>query len=114
MDDPRHVSRKNRGPTPPNIYKLKLRERLFHGVQALRMLPEDESAMYGRDGILAHSYLLGSSGQSHGCVSFKEYQKFLRAFLRGEIDRIQVVVRLDKSPTFVASPDIRNKNAGAL
>ena len=113
MDDPRHVSRKNRGATPPNTYKLTLRESLFHGVQAIRMTPVGDGEMYGRDGILAHSYLLGRSGQSHGCVSFKDYPKFLQAFLRGEIDRIEVVTRLDKPPVF-ASPDVRSTPASSL
>ena len=105
MDDPRHVSRKNRGATPPNTYKLTLRESLFNGVRAIRMTPVGDGEMYGRDGILAHSYLLGSSGQSHGCVSFKDYPKFLQAFLRGEIDRIEVVTRLAQPPVF-ARPDV--------
>src|SRR5262245_11401302 len=30
MDDPRYVKMKNRGPTPPNVYKLTLRGSLFH------------------------------------------------------------------------------------
>jgi hypothetical protein len=105
MDNPLHVHRRMRGSTPPNIYRLTLRERLFHGVQAIRMTPENESTMFGRDGILAHSYLLGPNGQSHGCVSFKDYPKFLRAYLRGEIDRMVVVRRLDKPPTSFASFD---------
>ncbi len=71
FDDPRHISVKMRGPTPPNIYELTPREALFHGVEALRMTPVDDSKMYGRDGILAHSYLLGPRGDSNGCVSFK-------------------------------------------
>jgi hypothetical protein len=98
MDDPRHVHRRMRGATPPNVYALRLRERLFHGVQALRMTPVNEDRMFGRDGILAHSYLLGPSGQSNGCVSFKDYPRFLQAYLRGEIDRIVVVARLDRPP----------------
>ena len=102
MDDPRNVHQKNRGATPPNTYKLTLRESLFHGVRALRMTPVGEGKMYNRDGILAHSYLLGPSGQSNGCVSFKDYPKFLRAYLRGEVDRIVVVVRMEKPPAFYA------------
>jgi hypothetical protein len=47
--------------------------------------------MYGRDGMLAHTYMLGPNGQSNGCVSFKNYDKFLQAFLRGEVDRLVVV-----------------------
>jgi hypothetical protein len=95
MDDPRHVRVRMRGPTPPNVYNLTMRERLFHGVQAVRLNPVDESRMFGRDGMLAHSYLLGPSGQSHGCVSFKDYPKFLRAVTSGEVDRLIVVPRLE-------------------
>ena len=68
--------------------------------------------MFNRDGILAHSYMLGPSGQSNGCVSFKDYPKFLRAYLRGEIDRIVVVSRLTKPPAFAAArPGVRSANA---
>ena len=102
MDDPRHVHVRGRGPTPPNIYNLRMREALFHGVAAIRMLPENEKQMFGRDGILTHSYLRGPSGQSAGCVSFRDYSKFLRAFQRGEVTRIIVVPALAKSPTFAA------------
>jgi len=111
MDNPLYVHLKMRGPTPPNIYRLTMRERLFHGVQAIRMTPEDEKAMLGRDGILAHSYLLGPSGQSHGCVSFKDYPRFLRAFLRGEVDRMIVVRKLDKPPTSFAQRDLDRLSA---
>ncbi len=51
--------------------------------------------MYGRDGILAHTYMLGPSGQSFGCVSFKDYPQFLKAYLRGEINRLVVVPHLE-------------------
>jgi hypothetical protein len=105
MDNPRYVSWKNRGATPPNTYRLTLRESLFHGVQAIRMRPVGEGEMYNRDGILAHSYMLGPSGQSNGCVSFRDYPKFLRAYMRGEIDHIVVVVRLANPPTQSAQAD---------
>lgn len=95
MDDPRFIRERARGPTPPNVYNLTLRESLFHGVRALRLNPVNESKMYGRDGILAHTYMLGSSGQSNGCVSFRDYQQFLRAYLRGEINRMVVVPHLE-------------------
>ena len=98
MDDPRHVSVKNRGSTPPNVYDLKLREKLFHGVRAIRLTPVDNGKMFGRDGILAHSYMLGPNGQSNGCVSFSNYAAFLRAFLNGEVDRLVVVTRLAGPP----------------
>jgi len=51
--------------------------------------------MYGRDGILAHSYMLGPNGQSNGCVSFKDYEKFLTAFLDGKVDKMVVVADLN-------------------
>ncbi len=113
MDDPRHTRVKDRGATPPNVYKLKLRESLFHGVQAIRLTPLDERAMYGRDGILAHSYMLGSSGQSNGCVSFKDYSRFLQAFLRGEVDRMIVVTGLERPPAMARGP-IRNARTTQL
>jgi hypothetical protein len=99
MDDPRYVHVKRTGPTPPNVYELKLREQLFHGDRAIRLIPTDGSRMYGRAGILAHSYLLGPSGESNGCVSFKDYAAFLDAFDRGEINRLVVVERLANPPS---------------
>src|SRR5262249_52927476 len=54
MDNPRHVHVRMQGATPPNVYNLTLRERLFHGVCAIRLNPVDDSKMYGRAGILAH------------------------------------------------------------
>jgi hypothetical protein len=98
MDNPRFVNVKMHGPTPPNVYELKLREAAFHGVRALRLNPVDETKMYGRDGILAHTYMLGPNGQSNGCVSFSDYQAFLNAYLRGEIERLVVVERLAAPP----------------
>lgn len=97
MDNPRYVGVKNRGPTPPNVYNLTLREQPFHGVRAIRMTPIDDNNMFGRDGILAHSYMLGPSGQSNGCVSFSDYAAFLRAYMNGEVERMVVVARLPKS-----------------
>jgi Tlde1 domain len=63
------------------------------------MTPVGDGKMYGRDGILAPSYLLGPSGQSNGCVSFSDYPAFLNAFLRGEVTRLVVVERLANPPT---------------
>jgi hypothetical protein len=94
LDDPRYVNTKMQGPTPPNVYSLTLRERLFHGVRALRLTPANDGKMFGRAGILAHSYMLGPSGQSNGCVSFRNYPAFLSAFLKGEVDRLVVVDHL--------------------
>ena len=39
MDDPRFAHLRMRGVTPPHVYDLKMREALFHGVEAIRMLP---------------------------------------------------------------------------
>ncbi len=98
LDDPRFVQAKARGATPPNVYQLSLRQGLFHGVRAIRLNPVNGSRMFGRDGILAHTYMLGPSGQSFGCVSFRNYPQFLQAFLNGEVDRIVVVPHLDSAP----------------
>ena len=97
MDDPGHASERNVGATPPNVYDLKPRERLFHGVQALRMIPVDAKSTLGRSGLLAHSYMLGANGDSNGCVSIKDYEKFLKAFNNGEIKRLVVVASLGDS-----------------
>ncbi len=105
MDDPRYVSERDVGPTPPNVYDLKPRERPFHGVKALRMIPQDESATLGRDGLLTHSYLLGPNGDSNGCVSFKNYEKFLAAFQNGEVKRLVVVISLGETATASRKPD---------
>jgi hypothetical protein len=98
LDDPYSVGVKGRGPTPPNIYNLTLRESLFHGVQAIRLTPVGGRKMYGREGLLAHSYMLGPNGQSNGCVSFMDYPKFLNAYLRGDVKRLVVVERLGYAP----------------
>lgn len=99
MDNPRYAHVRSSGPTPPNVYQLRLRERTFHGVRAIRLIPTDRSRMHGRDGILAHTYMLGPNGASNGCVSFKDYAAFLEAFDRGEITRLVVVERLDNPPS---------------
>jgi Protein of unknown function (DUF2778) len=97
-DDPRYVNVRNRGPTPPNVYDLVMRERRFHGIRAIRLIPVDESRMFGRDGILAHKYMRGGKAQSAGCVVFRDYPAFLNAFLRGEVDRLVVVERIEDAP----------------
>jgi hypothetical protein len=109
MDNPRHVHLRRQGSTPPNVYKLTLREELFHGVQAIRLNPVDGSKMYGRAGILAHPYMLGPNGQSNGCVSFSDYPEFLNAFLRGQVTRLVVVERLESPPTNFASAQLPDR-----
>jgi hypothetical protein len=110
-DDPRHVSEKDRGPTPPNVYDLSLREHFFHGVRAIRLIPAGLGNMFGRDGMLAHTYMRGRSGQSNGCVSFSDYHAFLNVVLSGEINRLVVVEHLATTPeprsTSEWPPDIR-------
>jgi hypothetical protein len=39
--------------------------------------------------------MLGPNGDSNGCVSIKNYDKFLRAFQNGEIKRLVVVASLN-------------------
>ena len=98
IDDPRYVSEKDRGPTPPNVYDISLREEPFHGVRAIRLNPVGGGNMFGRDGMLAHTYMLGPNGQSNGCVSFRDYPAFLNAFLSGEVNRLVVVEHLANAP----------------
>jgi hypothetical protein len=99
LDDPRYVSEKDLGPTPPNVYDLSLREEPFHGVRAIRLNPVGGGNMYGRDGMLAHTYMLGPNGQSNGCVSFNDYPTFLNAVLSGEVNRLVVVEHLASTPS---------------
>jgi Protein of unknown function (DUF2778) len=114
MDNPRHVQVRMQGATPPNVYNLTLRERLFHGVRAIRLNPVDGSKMYGRAGILAHSYMLGPNGQSNGCVSFSDYPEFLNAFLRGEVTRLVVVERLESPPGKFAAGQLPDRGRDEL
>ena len=98
LDDPRHVDEPDRGATPPHLYELTLRESLFHGVQALRLTPIGEGDVFSRTGLLAHPYMLGPNGDSNGCVSFKDYDAFLRAFQNGEVKRLAVVTQSTLEP----------------
>lgn len=103
-DNPRYVDAKNRGPTPPNVYNLVMRESRFHGVEAVRLLPADGRNKYGRVGLLAHTYMLrGGLSESNGCVVFKDYHRFLAAFKRGKVTRMIVVPNLAELPTYMAS-----------
>jgi hypothetical protein len=95
MDDPRSSQVRMQGVTPPHIYELKPREALFHGVPALRLTPiGGEEKIFGRDGLLAHTYMLGPSGQSNGCVSFKDYYAFLDAYRNKGIRRLAVLAKV--------------------
>jgi hypothetical protein len=94
MDDPDHVDQRMVGATPPATYDLKPREKLFHGVRALRMTPTDGTSALGRVGLLTHSFMLGPRGDSNGCVSIKFYDRFLKSYDDGEFNRIVVVPSL--------------------
>ncbi len=93
LDDPHSVSERMRGATPPATYELTPREALFHGVQALRLTPV-EGNVFGRVGLLAHTYMLGPNGDSNGCLSFRDYEAFLRAYHSGQIRKLVVVSSL--------------------
>ncbi|MGY0573137.1 DUF2778 domain-containing protein [Bradyrhizobium sp. RDM12] len=96
LDDPRSSRVRMRGVTPPHIYELKPREALFHGVPALRLTPiGGENAIYGRDGLLAHTFMLGPNGDSNGCVSFKDYYAFLDAYRNKGIRKLAVLARVE-------------------
>ena len=96
LDDPSSANIRMRGVTPPHIYELKPREALFHGVPALRLTPiGGEETIYGRSGLLAHTYMLGPNGDSNGCVSFRDYNAFLNAYHNQGIRKLAVVARIE-------------------
>jgi hypothetical protein len=96
LDDPGSANIRMHGVTPPHIYELKPRETLFHGVAALRLTPiGGEEAIFGRAGLLAHSYMLGPNGDSNGCVSFKDYNAFLSAYRNQGIRKLAVLARIE-------------------
>ncbi|MBW9053425.1 DUF2778 domain-containing protein [Rhizobium mesosinicum] len=98
-DNPRYIDQKMRGPTPPHTYNLTMREALFHGVAAIRLTPvQGSDAIFNRVGLLAHTYMLGKNGDSNGCISFKDYKRFLAAYKRGEIRQLVVVPRMNNKP----------------
>ena len=95
-DDVRYAHVRMQGVTPPHIYDLKPREALFHGVPALRLTPiGGQDKIFNRDGLLAHTYMLGPGGDSNGCISFKDYYAFLDAYRKGGIRRIAVVAKVE-------------------
>jgi hypothetical protein len=96
LDDPSSARVRMQGVTPPHMYELTPRESLFHGVAALRLNPiGGEDAIYGRSGLLAHTYMLGPNGDSNGCVSFKDYNAFLNAYRNQGIKKLAVVARIE-------------------
>ena len=99
MDKVDSVGERMVGATPPGTYELKPRERLFHGVRALRLTPVDSESTLGRTGLLVHSYLLGPDGASNGCVSIRNYERFLKAYSDGEVTRLVVVQSITDSIT---------------
>jgi hypothetical protein len=58
------------------------------------MTPAGGATIFGRAGLLAHPYMLGPLGDSNGCVSFRDYERFLKAYSDGEVTRIVVVPSL--------------------
>jgi type VI secretion system (T6SS) effector TldE1-like protein len=99
MDKVDSVGERMVGATPPGTYELKPREKLFHGVRALRMTPVDSESTLGRTGLLVHNYMLGPDGASNGCVSIRNYERFLKAYSDGEVTRLVVVQSITDSIT---------------
>jgi hypothetical protein len=98
MDDITQVGEHAKGPTPPDLYDLQLRESLFHGVAAIRLLPVGgDGAVFGREGLLAHPFMMGDNGDSNGCVSIKDYNAFLKAYQDGKIKRLAVIAKASNS-----------------
>ena len=96
LDNPSSSRIRMRGVTPPHIYELTPREALFHGVPALRLNPiGGEDKIFGRSGLLAHTYMLGPNGDFNGCVSFRDYYAFLNAYRNQGIKRLAVLARVE-------------------
>jgi hypothetical protein len=107
-NDVRYAHLRMRGVTPPHVYDLTEREALFHGVRAIRLNPVGGSqAIHGRAGLLAHTFLLGPNGDSNGCISIRHYDRFLQAYLRGEIRRLIVVRDRNEAVAAVARAGTR-------
>jgi hypothetical protein len=102
-DNPRYEHVKMSGPTPAGIYRLKMRERRFHGVEAIRMTSIDGRDPKNRTGLLTHTNLLRGQKGSHGCVAFQNYEPFLNAFKRGKITMMVVVPELPSSRNQLAA-----------
>lgn len=102
-DNPDYEHIKMNGPTPAGIYRLKMRERLFHGVEAIRMTSIDGRDPKNRTGLLTHTNLLRGQKGSHGCVAFQNYEPFLNAFKRGRVTMLVVVPELPSSRTQLAA-----------
>ncbi|WP_244464804.1 DUF2778 domain-containing protein [Martelella endophytica] len=98
-DNPKYTHVKMAGAVPAATYKLTPREALFHGVPALRMTSVDGTNPLGRTGLLAHTYMLRTPGDSHGCLVFKDYYKFLKAYRAGRVDYIVAVSSLGAGAT---------------
>jgi hypothetical protein len=98
MDDITQVGAHAKGPTPPDLYDLQARESLFHGIAAIRLVPVGgDAAVYGREGLLAHPFMMGDNGDSNGCVSIKDYNAFLKAYQDGKIKRLAVIAKASNS-----------------
>jgi hypothetical protein len=54
--------------------------------------------------LLTHGYMLGPNGDSNGCVSIRDYERFLKAFTNGEIKRLVVVRSINDSASASRRP----------
>jgi len=69
LDDPRYVHVRMHGATPPHVYSWSRARRWFHGVPALRLKPVGgEEAIFGRTGLLAHTYMLAQRRFQRLCL----------------------------------------------
>ena len=80
----------------PRLLKLRdeLRRDGFSWLLALRLIPIT-AITFGRAGLLAHPCMLHGDRGGHcaslGCVSFRKYTEFLRAYLNGQVRRLEVI-----------------------
>jgi len=68
------------GATPPNVYISNCGKSFSMGF--VRLIPQDERKVFGRTGLL------------DGCVSIRNYDAFLQAYLDHKIKRLAVVASL--------------------
>jgi hypothetical protein len=66
------------GATPPNVYISNCGKSFSMGF--VRLIPQNERKVFGRD--------------SNGCVSIRNYDAFLQAYLDHKIKRLAVVASL--------------------
>ena len=91
---PRKVNERMRGPTPPATYALSPREDSVPRRRRPAADPDRQQRLSAAPACSPIPTCWGRTATSNGCVSFRDYDAFLRAFRSGEITKLVVVSRL--------------------